>query len=89
LPKHGVLKKVWQDICNSIEKKAMQQSSERNSGGENPNANRGHGPQGVDKAPGEETPQDAVPFTAQSQKGKKIDADPEQESERPASQEDL
>jgi hypothetical protein len=82
------LKKAWQDICNNI-KKAMQQSSERNSGGENPNANRGHGPQGVDKAPGEETPQDAVPFTAESQKGKKVDADPEQESDRPASQEDL
>ena len=65
----------------------MQHTSER----ENPSdaANRGHGPQGVDKAPGEEPSQDQVPFTQESQKGKKVDADPTQESDQPASQRDL
>lgn len=66
----------------------MQQQSSH-PGNPNESANKGHGPQGVDKAPGEETPQDTVPFTQESQKGKKVDADPEQESDKPASQEDL
>lgn len=61
----------------------QQQGSERD------NANTSHGPQGVDKAPGEETAQDNVPFTQESQKGKKVDGDPEQESDKPASQQDL
>jgi hypothetical protein len=38
-------------------------------------ANRGHEPQGIDKAPGEETPQDTVQFVQQTQKGKMVDAD--------------
>jgi hypothetical protein len=63
------------------------QSSDRNNPSEA--ANRGHGPQGIDKAPGEETPQDIVPFTQETQKGKKVDADPEQESDKPASQQDV
>jgi hypothetical protein len=65
----------------------QKQSSDKS----NPNeaANRGHGPQGIDKAPGEETPQDIVPFTQETQKGKKVDADPEQESDKPASQQDV
>lgn len=65
----------------------MQQSSEKSNAGQA--ANKGHGPQGIDKAPGEETPQDIVPFTQESQKGKKVDADPEQESDKPAPQPDL
>lgn len=65
----------------------MQQASEKDK--PNQTANMGHGPQGVDKAPGEETPQDTVQFTQESQKGKKVDADPEQESDKPASQQDL
>ena len=65
----------------------QQQSSDRNDA--NNAANRGHGPQGVDKAPGEETPQDNVQFIAESQKGKKVDRDPEDESDEPASQPDL
>ena len=52
-------------------------------------AGPGHGPQGVDKAPGEETSQDQVPFTQESQKGKKVDADPAKATGQPASQEDL
>ena len=65
----------------------QQHTSDRNNANEA--ANRGHGPQGVDKAPGEETSQDNVPFTQESQKGKKVDADPTQESDKPASQQDL
>lgn len=52
-------------------------------------ANKGHGPQGIDKAPGEETPQDNVQFTQETQKGKKVDADPEQESDKPLQQQDV
>ena len=65
----------------------MQQTSDRNN--TNEAANRGHGPQGIDKAPGEETSQDNVPFTQESQKGKKVDADPEKESDKPGTQQDL
>jgi len=45
-----------------------------------------HGPQGVDKAPGEEPSEDNVQFTEETQKGKKVDADPEKESDKPAEQ---
>jgi hypothetical protein len=65
----------------------QQQTPERDSANEA--ASRGHGPQGIDKAPGEEVSQDSVPFTQESQKGKKVDADPTQESDKPASQQDL
>lgn len=65
----------------------MQQTSDRNNANEA--ANRGHGPQGIDKAPGEETAQEPVPFTQESQKGKKVDGDPAEESDQPASQQDL
>ncbi|MDB5197839.1 MAG: hypothetical protein JWP88_2210 [Flaviaesturariibacter sp.] len=51
--------------------------------------NRGRGPQGIDKAPGEEPSQDNVQFTQQSQKGKKVDADLEQEEDRPLDKQDL
>jgi hypothetical protein len=51
--------------------------------------NPGHGPQGIDKAPGEEPSQDNVQFTQESQKGKKVDADLEQESDRPLDKQDL
>lgn len=50
--------------------------------------NAGHGPQGIDKAPGEETSKDNVQFTQQTQKGKKIDADPSEESDQPIDQEE-
>ena len=62
---------------------------ERNNGGEiNKLDNPGHGPQGIDKAPGEETPQDDVHFVQQSQKGKKVDADLTNEGERPIEQDE-
>ena len=48
------------------------------------NAGRGHGPQGVDKAPGEETAQDIENVVAQTQKGKnKVDSDPSKRSDQP------
>ena len=51
-----------------------------------PEANRSHGAQGIDKAPGEETPGDLENFKSETQKGKKVDADPTQETDRPAKQ---
>ena len=57
-------------------------SSGRNVGEEY--ANKSHGPQGIDKAPGEETPGDIENVVAQTQKGKnKVDGDPSQESDQP------
>jgi hypothetical protein len=52
-------------------------------------ANRGHGPQGIDKAPGEEPSADNVQFEQQSQKGKKVDADLTQEQDKPLEDQDL
>ena len=49
-------------------------------------ANRGHGAQGIDKAPGEETAQDNVQFSQEALKGKKVDADPSKERDQPADQ---
>ena len=49
-------------------------------------AKPGRGQQGIDKAPGEETPQDGdpVPVVYETQKGKnKVDGDPSQESDQP------
>lgn len=56
---------------------------------ENRHADNSQGRQGVDKAPGEEQPTNPVQFEQEAFKGKKVDGDPEQESDRPASQEDL
>ncbi len=53
---------------------------------ENITTNRGKGPQGVDKAPGEETSEENVQFTQQTQKGKKVDGDPSKESDQPSEQ---
>jgi len=45
---------------------------------------KGHGRQGVDKAPGEETAQDMENFVAETQRGKnKVDGDPSKESDQP------
>ena len=44
------------------------------------------GPEGVDKTPGEETSDGILEFTQETQKGKKVDADPEQESDQPVDQ---
>ncbi|TCZ64183.1 hypothetical protein [Flaviaesturariibacter aridisoli] len=53
-------------------------------------ANRGHGPEGVDKAPGEEPSQDNVQFTQQTQKGKQsVDADPDRQEDRAIDEQDI
>ena len=65
----------------------QQNTSDRNNANEA--ANKSHGAQGIDKAPGEETPQDEVEFSKEAFKGKKVDADPSKESGQPASQQDL
>lgn len=45
---------------------------------------KGHGQQGIDKAPGEETPQDIDPVVYETQKGKnKVDGDLSQPSDQP------
>lgn len=47
-------------------------------------ANKGHGPQGIDKAPGEETSTDTENVVYESQKGKnKVDGDPSKQSDQP------
>ena len=64
----------------------MQKGQDDNRGQQDAIANRGHGAQGIDKAPGEETAQDEVNFSQEAFKGKKVDADPSKESDKPASQ---
>lgn len=48
-----------------------------------------HGPQGVDKAPGEEPSQDNVQFSQQALKGKKVDRDPGREKDEPLDSQDI
>ena len=64
---------------------------QKQGGNERPNdiTGRNHGPQGIDKAPGEETAQDNVQFTQETQKGKKVDRDPSQEQDEPLEQQDI
>lgn len=48
---------------------------------------KGHGRQGIDKAPGEETAQDLQNVTQETQRGKnKVDGDPSKESDQPIDQ---
>jgi hypothetical protein len=48
-----------------------------------------HGMQGIDKAPGEETPGAPDQFISQSQKGKNsVDGDPSKQSDQPIPQQD-
>ncbi|OLY93062.1 hypothetical protein SAMN05444008_104171 [Cnuella takakiae] len=56
---------------------------------ENRHGDPSQGRQGIDKAPGEETPTNPVQFEQDAFKGKKVDADPEQESDKPAGQESI
>lgn len=50
---------------------------------------KGKGPDGVDKAPGEETTQENVQFVQETQKGKKVDRDPSEEEEEPLQNQDI
>lgn len=65
------------------------ESRNRQEGSVNSPDQRGHGPQGIDKAPGEEASQDNVQFQQESQKGKKVDADLTQPQDRPLKDQDL
>jgi hypothetical protein len=65
------------------------QNSKEEAGQKNKLENPGHGPQGIDKAPGEEPSEDNVQFTAESQKGKKVDADLTEEQDRPLDNQDI
>lgn len=49
----------------------------------------GRGQQGIDKAPGEETSQENVQFTQETQKGKKVDRDPSQSQDEPLNNQDI
>lgn len=53
---------------------------------ESPYTGKHHGPQGIDKPPGEEVSEDNVQFSQETQKGKKVDADFEREKDRPKDQ---
>jgi hypothetical protein len=53
---------------------------------ENEHADPSQGQQGIDKIPGEETTQENVQFSQDAFKGKKVDADPSEESDTPADQ---
>jgi hypothetical protein len=63
-----------------------QQESQSKMGSQNrPNSleTPGHGGQGIDKAPGEETAQDNVDFKQEALQGKKVDRDPTQGQDEP------
>ncbi|TCJ12433.1 hypothetical protein EPD60_14245 [Flaviaesturariibacter flavus] len=66
------------------------EKNERNNQEPNKLRSPGHGPQGIDKAPGEEPAQDNVNFVAETQKGKQqVDADVDREQDRAIDQQDL
>jgi len=49
----------------------------------------GHGGQGIDKAPGEEPSQDNVQFKQEALTGKKVDRDPDLETDEPLDNQDV
>jgi hypothetical protein len=62
-------------------------SDKRNDNAPDKLTGRGVGPQGIDKAPGEETSHSVEPVVQQTQKGKnKVDGDPSKESDQPLEQ---
>jgi hypothetical protein len=65
------------------------QEKNQGTGRQDEHTGRQHGPQGVDKAPGEESSQDNVQFTQQTQKGKKVDRDPAQEQDEPLNEQEV
>ena len=77
---------MWHSIINALDKTIYMQQRDNNSKRniQQEQAGPGHGPEGVDKAPGEETSQDTENVVAQTQKGKdKVDGDPSKESDQP------
>lgn len=74
----------------NLKNEFMQERNNQTTGSNNPDerADRTHGMQGIDKAPGEEPSQDNVQFQQETQKAKKVDADVTMEQDRPAQQND-
>lgn len=59
-------------------------------GGERLHDDKGRGPQGIDKAPGEETPQNIENFVAETQKGKnQVDGDLDRPEDQPIEHQDI
>lgn len=69
-----------------MERQHNQEEGRHDRDHQNEHAGTESGQQGVDKAPGEEPATDDVQFTQEAFKGKKVDADPEKEQDRPGSQ---
>ncbi|RYY96757.1 MAG: hypothetical protein EOO11_12635 [Chitinophagaceae bacterium] len=70
----------------------MEQNKQPGARRDEPNAipTPNHGPQGIDKAPGEEPSQDNSNFVAETQKGKQqVDADLDREQDRATGQQDV
>lgn len=61
----------------------MQGSNEHNQSRPDDLSGKDKGMQGIDKAPGVETPGDTQQVVQETQRGKKVDADPSQEQEQP------
>jgi hypothetical protein len=80
-------------LCINLKDIIMKDTNNQRGRGrqENPDelTGRGKGQQGVDKTPGEEPSQDTEHVTMETQKGKKVDADPSKESDRPIRQEGM
>jgi hypothetical protein len=65
----------------------MQDRNEQNNDRPDDRTGKGHGSDGNDKAPGEETAQDNDNFVADTQRGKnKVDGDPSKETDQPVDQ---
>lgn len=64
-------------------------NTEKNNHAPDQNTGRSHGMQGIDKAPGKETPARADQFVSETQKGKKVDADPSKNSGKPVNEENI
>ena len=73
-------------LLSHLEKKFMSDRNQQNNM-QDDMPNRGHGAQGIDKAPGEETAEDTQNVAQETQKGKnKVDGDPSKESDQPIDQ---
>lgn len=67
----------------------MDNNTKLDTQGSTSNTQTTHGPQGVDKAPGEEAATAPDQFLQETQKGKKVDADVSQQTDQPTEQKDF
>ena len=82
----------WHNIVAQQDKSNImrEQNNQPLSSGRNPDnsSEKTRGPQGIDKAPGEEPSPDAENVVVQTQKGKnKVDGDPSEETDQPVENE--